>query len=171
VRLLVVLALLVGALAAWSFVLYGTVRPCEALRVELTRQAALGAGVPHEGIGHPAFAEGPAPRSVDRGIAPLSALECAGRLIQAQFGEVRLPVPPEPAPPAETGPARHPEDRFRAMVGEIQQHLHGLGYDAGPVDGEMRQATGHAIEAWERDNGREVTGQPSAALLRELRSR
>ncbi len=50
-------------------------------------------------------------------------------------------------------------------VQELQSLLSELGYDAGPADGELGPRTRDAIAAFERDQGREVTGQFYGTLL------
>jgi peptidoglycan hydrolase-like protein with peptidoglycan-binding domain len=54
---------------------------------------------------------------------------------------------------------------------DIQRELNRLGYDAGPADGRMGSRTRGAIEAYERDHGLLISGEPSAALLRHIRER
>jgi peptidoglycan hydrolase-like protein with peptidoglycan-binding domain len=54
------------------------------------------------------------------------------------------------------------------VVRDIQSGLNAQGYDAGPVDGLMGSRTRHGIEAYQRDNGLLVTGQPSASLLEHI---
>ncbi|WP_416898067.1 MAG: peptidoglycan-binding protein [Minwuia sp.] len=45
------------------------------------------------------------------------------------------------------------------------------GYDPGPADGLMGTKTGNAIRAFQKDAGLKVDGQPSTALLSQLRSK
>jgi peptidoglycan hydrolase-like protein with peptidoglycan-binding domain len=54
---------------------------------------------------------------------------------------------------------------------DIQRALNRLGYDAGPADGRMGARTRGAIEAYQRDQGLLISGEPSAALLRHMRER
>ena len=42
------------------------------------------------------------------------------------------------------------------------------GYDPGPIDGKMGAKTRAAIRRYQSDTGFEVTGNPSAALQRNL---
>lgn len=56
------------------------------------------------------------------------------------------------------------------QVKAIQEKLNSLGYNAGPVDGQMGGATRNAIEAFERDKGLPVTGEPSATLLSHIKA-
>jgi hypothetical protein len=68
---------------------------------------------------------------------------------------------PEGAVPA-------PAARQDAIVRGIQRQLRLRGYDVGPIDGIYGNMTGTAIRAYQRDAGLEVTGEPSADLLRRL---
>ncbi len=52
---------------------------------------------------------------------------------------------------------------------EIQRELNRLGYSAGPVDGWMGSRTRAAIQAYQRDNGLLVDGQPTSSLLSHVR--
>jgi peptidoglycan hydrolase-like protein with peptidoglycan-binding domain len=52
---------------------------------------------------------------------------------------------------------------------EIQRELNRLGYGAGPVDGWMGSRTRAAIQAYQRDNGLLVDGQPTSSLLSHVR--
>ena len=54
-------------------------------------------------------------------------------------------------------------------ITEIQTRLTELGYEPGPVDGVMGSRTRGAIEAFERDIGREPAGQPSNYIVAALR--
>lgn len=56
------------------------------------------------------------------------------------------------------------------QVKAIQEKLNSLGYNAGPVDGQMGSATHNAIKAFERDQGLPVTGEPSATLLSHIKA-
>ncbi|MEX2616165.1 MAG: peptidoglycan-binding protein [Alphaproteobacteria bacterium] len=59
---------------------------------------------------------------------------------------------------------------YNRVVAEIQAELNGAGYDAGPSDGLMGNRTRRAIEAYQRQQGLLVTGQPSQGLLDHLRA-
>jgi peptidoglycan hydrolase-like protein with peptidoglycan-binding domain len=52
---------------------------------------------------------------------------------------------------------------------EIQRELNRLGYNAGPVDGWMGARTRAAIQAYQRDHGLLVDGQPTSSLLSHVR--
>jgi hypothetical protein len=56
------------------------------------------------------------------------------------------------------------------LVRTIQQGLTMLGYDPGPVTGQMNQQTAVAIVRFESDRGMEVTGQATPALSAAIRS-
>lgn len=56
------------------------------------------------------------------------------------------------------------------LVRNIQQGLTSLGYDPGPVTGEMNQQTAVAIVRFESDQGMEVTGQATPAVAAAIRS-
>jgi peptidoglycan hydrolase-like protein with peptidoglycan-binding domain len=64
----------------------------------------------------------------------------------------------EPAAPAGSG-----------LITEIQKELNRLGYRAGKMDGILKEGTRRAIRNFERVHGRKATGQPSQALLDEIR--
>ena len=65
------------------------------------------------------------------------------------------------APAAATGDA--------AMVQEIKQLLAKLNLSPGPINGTLDQATQDAIRSYQEMAGEPVTGQPSQALLTDLR--
>jgi len=54
------------------------------------------------------------------------------------------------------------------LVSELQRLLENRGYDPGPVDGVLGEATRRAIRNYQRVLGRESTGEPSPDLLAEL---
>jgi peptidoglycan hydrolase-like protein with peptidoglycan-binding domain len=56
-----------------------------------------------------------------------------------------------------------------STVLEIQRELNRLGYNAGPVDGWMGARTREAIQAYQRDHGLLVDGQPTSSLLSHVR--
>jgi len=51
---------------------------------------------------------------------------------------------------------------------QLQTRLNALGYEVGTPDGVVGRRTEAAIRAYQRDQGLEVTGQPSPALLARL---
>ena len=56
----------------------------------------------------------------------------------------------------------------REGVRQMQALLNTLGHPVGTPDGDAGTKTRAAIRAWETARGRAPTGQPTAALLREL---
>ena len=56
-----------------------------------------------------------------------------------------------------------------STVLEIQRELNRLGYNPGPVDGWMGARTREAIQAYQRDHGLLVDGQPTSSLLSHVR--
>ena len=58
-----------------------------------------------------------------------------------------------------------------ATVRDIQAGLQRLGYNPGAADGRMGPKTSAAIRQYEQDNGMQVDGQPSAAVLDSIRSK
>jgi lytic murein transglycosylase len=67
--------------------------------------------------------------------------------------------------------ARFPPDRYGLTIDDrkaLQRGLTRAGFDAGTADGVLGPQTRGAIEAWQRANGRPVTGEPSRALLAQL---
>jgi len=59
---------------------------------------------------------------------------------------------------------------YEQDIAETQRLLNELGYDAGPVDGQMGPATRQAIRSFQRDAGLPITGEFDFALLNRLRS-
>ena len=74
----------------------------------------------------------------------------------------------------------HIEDRVEAggearlaqaeLVRQIQTALNARGYDAGPADGVIGTGTRNAIRTYQADTGLSITGEPSPALLEQLRA-
>lgn len=58
-----------------------------------------------------------------------------------------------------------------ATVRDIQAGLQRLGYDPGPADGRYGGKTEAAIRQYQQDAGIPVDGQPTPALLQNIRSR
>ena len=54
------------------------------------------------------------------------------------------------------------------IVKAVQRELTARGYDAGPADGSLGEATRKAIAAYETDNGLTVTRSPTEDLLRHI---
>lgn len=80
-------------------------------------------------------------------------------------------------PQAESEPQRRPRGGSSSSqsssdddTAEAQRLLTRLGYEPGPVDGEMGEKTRAAIRAFERDHGLPVTGALSPGVIRNLRS-
>lgn len=63
-------------------------------------------------------------------------------------------------------PAHSDETTYR-----VQVELNKRGYDVGVPDGIFGPATGNAIERFQRDNGCNVTGEPSGCTMAKLFSR
>jgi TPR repeat protein len=55
------------------------------------------------------------------------------------------------------------------LLAAVQQALNNLGYNAGPVDGQMGRKTRDAIRNYQNDNNLTVDGEPSRRLLRHMR--
>jgi len=70
------------------------------------------------------------------------------------------PAVPAVAPPTDDEPIQGNRQIFL-----IQKSLREMGYDPGPVDGQVGPRTTSAIQAYQRRAGLSVDGQPSAALL------
>ncbi len=79
--------------------------------------------------------------------------------------EALIPGHQEEAPPE--APAAMSEE---AMIIETKQLLQKLDFNPGPIDGTLDPATVAAIQAYQEAAGENVDGQPSQALLDELRS-
>ena len=60
------------------------------------------------------------------------------------------------------------EDQQELLVKQIQKDLDTLGYDPGPMSGELTPQTVATIEAFEADNGMPVTGAATMELVNEL---
>lgn len=60
------------------------------------------------------------------------------------------------------------QEAQRSRVYTVQEHLNRLGYNAGPVDGQMGSRTRRAIEEYQRAKGVAVTGAPSDDLIAML---
>ena len=71
-------------------------------------------------------------------------------------------------PPARRRLGAAPADA--AMVQEIKQLLTKLDLSPGPIDGNLDQATQDAIRSYQEMAGEPVDGQPSRALLQDLRA-
>lgn len=54
---------------------------------------------------------------------------------------------------------------------EVQMILNGMGYETGPVDGELNDATREALRKFQADAGLEVTGEVTMLTVIELRNR
>ena len=54
---------------------------------------------------------------------------------------------------------------------EVQMILNGLGYETGPVDGELNDATREAVRKFQADAGLEATGEVTMLTVIELRNR
>lgn len=96
-----------------------------------------------------------------RKLPALLLLTAAGQLAfasaaSAQGGLLGIlappPAPPAPATPAAPAPAA-------VTPAQIEQKLDALKYDVGPVDGNIDEAAGHAIMAFQKVNGLARTGK------------
>ncbi len=56
----------------------------------------------------------------------------------------------------------------RAAVMRLQRKLKALGYDPGPIDGELGPATQRAIRRFQKDTGLDPTGLPDATVMMAL---
>ncbi len=56
----------------------------------------------------------------------------------------------------------------RRIIRSVQDTLHGLGYDVGSVDGQLREQTVRAIRDFEVDHSMSETGRVSGALVARL---
>lgn len=79
--------------------------------------------------------------------------------------ETRKVMPPPSVPSVQ----RRPSHQRSEVVFQIQSLLKQLGYNPGPADGIYGVKTKAAIEAYERDHGRPVSGDATAELLGWLR--
>ena len=70
----------------------------------------------------------------------------------------------------EAPPAAPDATSDEAMIMETKQLLQKLDFNPGPIDGTLDPATVAAIQAYQEAAGENVDGQPSQALLEELRS-
>lgn len=68
----------------------------------------------------------------------------------------------------EAAPAAPESDE--AMIIETKQLLQKLDFNPGPIDGTLDPATVAAIQAYQEAAGENIDGQPSQALLEELRN-
>lgn len=76
------------------------------------------------------------------------------------------------AAPNPAQPGFAPQPAFDpALVADIQRSLIILGYQPGPIDGQLGPSTVAAIQAYESNNALLVTGQPSQPLLQHMRAR
>lgn len=57
------------------------------------------------------------------------------------------------------------------LTAQVQSELNAAGYDAGPPDGRMGPRTSNAIRAYQYNNGLPQDGQPSVALLDQMRAK
>ena len=111
-----------------------------------------------------------------RDIEPYrSQLQAEGRsrfVRGTSLGSLSAPAPARPvegtAAPAPTMSLGAPRLGPDATVRSIQQSLHELGYNAGPVDGLMGPRTRSAIMAFQHDNGLTATGIADKVLLSRM---
>jgi peptidoglycan hydrolase-like protein with peptidoglycan-binding domain len=81
---------------------------------------------------------------------------------------------PKEAEPAEapesTAPYAAATPTRAELIREIQDHLASLGYEPGPIDGQMGSRTRQAIREYQAEQGYPVDGEPSQRLLGFLRT-
>lgn len=114
-------------------------------------------------------------RSYQRSQGLLEDGEASAALLNHVQATAQLQQPPGPvevAPrfPAQPGFSRPPSGESADMVTGIQRELRRRGYSIPGLGGEMNQATREAIRDYQRGSGLAVTGEPSQALLDEMRS-
>lgn len=85
--------------------------------------------------------------------------------------QVNLGKPAWKSGSASSAPAPAAADSGGSLVHNIQSGLASLGYDAGPADGRTGPKTQAAIRKFQADNQLPVTGQPSAELWANIKSR
>ena len=59
----------------------------------------------------------------------------------------------------------------KVLIADVQDYLAQLGYAAGPADGIIGRKTRDAIEAFQRDQGLPVTGEPTKTLAKLMESK
>jgi peptidoglycan hydrolase-like protein with peptidoglycan-binding domain len=78
-------------------------------------------------------------------------------------------VEPAKVPPVTTDlPPLQVQAAPEQLVTAIQRELAARGYDSGPADGKLDDATRKAITTFEKDKGLPVTGTPTDELLRHI---
>jgi hypothetical protein len=92
--------------------------------------------------------------AIDPYVAPVA------EKMRPLIDKIEALIPGHQAPPAESDEAR---------VQEIKELLVKLEFQPGPIDGTLDPATKAAIEAYQEAAGLPIDGQPSQALLEELR--
>ena len=75
---------------------------------------------------------------------------------------------PQPAVTAAVPPADDEPIQGNRQIFLVQKNLREMGYDPGPVDGQVGPRTTSAIQAYQQRAGLEVDGQPSAVLLEHM---
>ena len=55
-----------------------------------------------------------------------------------------------------------------SLIARAQKLLNGLGYDAGPSNGQLGEQTRDAVKSFERRNGLDETAQVSIPLITKL---
>jgi hypothetical protein len=101
----------------------------------------------------------PAPTQSAAGLAVIGGLGVIAVVVSALIWVIAGHL----APPGGATAAANPD------LLEIEQLLDRLSFPPGKVDGVFDQDTARAIEAYQQAAGLTVDGQPSAALLNELR--
>jgi len=73
-----------------------------------------------------------------------------------------LTEPSDPRDPKARSPGKEPSIQL------LQRRLRSLGYEPGPIDGLLGDATREAIKKFQRDNDLDVTGEITATLANAL---
>lgn len=111
-----------------------------------------------------------APGAAPAPAAPPPAGPPADRV---QTGTNAAPAPAAPPPAAAAPAAPHPSAAPAQMptveVREVQGRLRAMGFNPGPVDGQVGPLTENAAKQYQRARGLEVTGAVDRNLLARLR--
>ena len=109
--------------------------------------------------------------TVEPETAPVAeASQASDALVTAEPAEPAPQVAAESQPAtAAMAPAQEDEPtQGNRQIFLIQKILRGMGYDPGPVDGQIGPRTTSAIQTYQQRAGLEADGQPSAALLEHM---
>jgi hypothetical protein len=108
-------------------------------------------------------------KGVGRGAAIGAGVGVAAGAVERNNQQRYYTSPPPPPPPQRYygGP---PPSSFGNLVAKTQVSLNRLGYNPGPVDGQMGPGTSNAIRNYQYAWGLPVTGAPSYPLLDHMRA-